>query len=196
MQTSQEELKSANEELQSTNEELQSTNEELTTAKEETQSMNEELQTVNAEQASRMEELTRASDDLKNLLNGADIATVFLDADLKVRRFTTGTSRLFKLIPGDVGRPLTDVANDLRGTDLAREAREVLRTLVPSQHQAQAEGGRWFEVRVLPYRTVDNRIDGVVMTFVDISQTKALEAELRRAANGAAAGPGPGGETP
>ncbi len=196
MQTSQEELKSANEELQSTNEELQSTNEELTTAKEEMQSMNEELQTVNAEQASRMEELTRASDDLKNLLNGADIATVFLDADLKVRRFTTGTSRLFKLIPGDVGRPLTDVANDLRGTDLAREAREVLRTLVPSQHQAQAEGGRWFEVRVLPYRTVDNRIDGVVMTFVDISQTKALEAELRRAATGAATGPGPGGETP
>jgi two-component system CheB/CheR fusion protein len=196
MQTSQEELKSANEELQSTNEELQSTNEELTTAKEEMQSMNEELQTVNAEQAARMEELTRASDDLKNLLNGADIATVFLDADLKVRRFTTGTSRLFKLIPGDVGRPLTDVANDLRGTDLAREAREVLRTLVPSQHQAQAEGGRWFEVRVLPYRTVDNRIDGVVMTFVDISQTKALEAELRRAATGAAAGPGPDGERP
>ncbi len=196
MQTSQEELKSANEELQSTNEELQSTNEELTTAKEEMQSMNEELQTVNAEQAARMEELTRASDDLKNLLNGADIATVFLDGDLKVRRFTTGTSRLFKLIPGDVGRPLTDVANDLRDTDLAREAREVLRTLVPSQRQAQAEGGRWFEVRVLPYRTVDNRIDGVVMTFVDITQTKALEARLRRAAGGAVAGPAPDGERP
>ena len=143
-----------------------------------------------------MEELTRASDDLKNLLNGADIATVFLDGDLKVRRFTTGTSRLFKLIPGDGGRPLTDVANDLRDTDLAREAREVLRTLVPSQRQAQAEGGRWFEVRVLPYRTVDNRIDGVVMTFVDITQTKALEARLRRAAGGAVAGPAPDGERP
>ncbi|MHB8799026.1 MAG: chemotaxis protein CheB [Thermoanaerobaculia bacterium] len=194
MQTSQEELKSANEELQSTNEELQSTNEELTTAKEEMQSMNEELQTVNAEQTARMEELTRASDDLKNLLNGADIATVFLDGNLKVRRFTTGTSRLFKLIPGDVGRPLTDVANDLHGTDLAREAREVLRTLVPSQSQAQAEGGRWFEVRVLPYRTVDNRIDGVVMTFVDITQTKALESRLRRAATAADAGPEPVGE--
>ena len=190
MQTSQEELKSANEELQSTNEELQSTNEELTTAKEEMQSMNEELQTVNAEQAARMEELTRTSDDLKNLLNGADIATVFLDGDLKVRRFTTGATRLFKLIPGDVGRPLTDVANDLRGTDLAREAREVLRTLVFSQKQVQAVGGRWFEVRVLPYRTVDDRIDGVVMTFVDITKTKALEAELRRAAAGEASGPG------
>ena len=198
MQTSHEELRSANEELQSTNEELQSTNEELTTAKEEMQSMNEELQTVNAEQAARMEELTRASDDLKNLLNGADIATVFLDGDLKVRRFTTGTTRLFKLIPGDVGRPLTDVANDLRDTDLASEAREVLRTLVPSQRQARAQGGRWFEVRVLPYRTVDNRIDGVVLTFVDITQTKALEAQLRRAAAGAVAGPGPApdGEAP
>jgi two-component system CheB/CheR fusion protein len=189
MQTSQEELKSANEELQSTNEELQSTNEELTTAKEEMQSMNEELQTVNAEQAARMEELTRASDDMKNLLNGSDIATVFLDGDLRVRRFTTGATRLFKLIPGDVGRPLTDVVNVLVDLDLAREARDVLRTLVFSQKQVAAEGGRWFEARVLPYRTVDNRIDGVVMTFVDITQTKTLEAELRRAASGEAAGP-------
>ncbi len=192
MQTSQEELKSANEELQSTNEELQSTNEELTTAKEEMQSMNEELQTVNAEQAARMEELTRASDDMKNLLNGTDIATVFLDGELRVRRFTTGATRLFKLIPGDVGRPLTDVVNLLVDLDLAREAREVLRTLVFSQKQVAAEGGGWFEVRVLPYRTVDNRIDGVVMTFVDITKTKTLEAELRRAA--AALGTGPGSE--
>jgi two-component system CheB/CheR fusion protein len=190
MQTSQEELKSANEELQSTNEELQSTNEELTTAKEEMQSMNEELQTVNAEQAARMEELTRASDDMKNLLNGTDIATVFLDGELRVRRFTTGATRLFKLIPGDVGRPLTDVVNVLADLDLALEAREVLRTLVPSQKQVAAEGARWYEARVLPYRTVDNRIDGVVMTFVDITKTKTLEAELRRAATGQGAGPG------
>ena len=196
MQTSQEELKSANEELQSTNEELQSTNEELTTAKEEMQSMNEELQTVNAEQAARMEELTRASDDMKNLLNGTDIATVFLDGELRVRRFTTGATRLFKLIPGDVGRPLTDVVNVLVDLDLAREAREVLRTLVFSQKQVAAEGGRWFEARVLPYRTVDNRIDGVVMTFVDITKTKTLEAELRKAAagRGAGAGRGPDGD--
>ncbi len=194
MQTSQEELKSANEELQSTNEELQSTNEELTTAKEEMQSMNEELQTVNAEQAARMEELTRASDDMKNLLNGTDIATVFLDGELRVRRFTTGATRLFKLIPGDVGRPLTDVVNVLADLDLALEAREVLRTLVPSQKQVSAEGARWFEVRILPYRTVDNRIDGVVMTFVDITKTKTLEAELRKAAAGQGAGPGRGPE--
>lgn len=197
MQTAQEELKSANEELQSTNEELQSTNEELTTAKEEMQSMNEELQTVNAEQAARMEELTRVSDDMKNLLNGTDIATVFLDGELRVRRFTTGATRLFKLIPGDVGRPLTDVVNVLVDLDLAQEAREVLRTLVFSQKQVAVEGGGWFEVRVLPYRTVDNRIDGVVMTFVDITKTKVLEAELRRAA-GATAGPGepPNGAAP
>lgn len=192
MQTSQEELKSTNEELQSTNEEFQSTNEELTTAKEEMQSMNEELQTVNAEQAARMEELTRVSDDLKNLLNGTDIATVFLDGELRVRRFTTGATRLFKLIPGDVGRPLSDVVNVLVDLDLAREAREVLRTLVFSQKQVAAEGGGWFEVRVLPYRTVDNRIDGVVMTLIDITQTKTLEAQLRRAASGDAARPGPG----
>jgi two-component system CheB/CheR fusion protein len=156
------------------------------------QSMNEELQTVNAEQAARMEELTRASDDMKNLLNGTDIATVFLDGKLRVRRFTTGATRLFKLIPGDVGRPLTDVVNVLVDLDLAREAREVLQTLVFSQKQVAVEGGGWFEIRVLPYRTVDNRIDGVVMTFVDITQTKTLEAQLRRAASGGAARPGAG----
>ncbi|MBK8594152.1 MAG: PAS domain-containing protein [Holophagales bacterium] len=182
MQSSTEELKSANEELQSTNEELQSTNEELTTSREEMQSLNEELQTVNAEQVARMDELTRASDDMKNLLNATDIATVFLDGDLRVRRFTTGATRLFKLIPGDVGRPLTDVSNSLQYPDLVTDAREVLRTLVFSQKEIATEGERWFEVRILPYRTVDNRIDGVVMTFFDITRSKTLEARLRLAA--------------
>ncbi len=181
MQTTQEELKSANEELQSTNEELQSTNEELTTSKEEMQSLNEELQTVNSEQIARMDELTRANDDLNNLLNATDIATVFLDGDLRVRRFTTGAIRLFKLIPGDVGRPLTDVASSLRYPELVADVREVLRTLVFSEKQIAAEGDRWFGTRISPYRTVDNRIDGVVMTFLDITQAKTLEARLRRA---------------
>ncbi len=181
MQTSQEELKSANEELQSTNEELQSTNEELTTSKEEMQSLNEELQTVNSEQVARMDELTRVNDDLTNLLNATDIATVFLDGDLRVRRFTTGAVRLFKLIPGDVGRPLTDIANILSYRELVADVREVLRTLVCSDKQIRAEGNLWFDVRILPYRTVDNRIDGVVMTFLDITLAKALEAKLRQA---------------
>ncbi len=181
MQTSQEELRSANEELQSTNEELQSANEELTTSKEEMQSLNEELQTVNSEQVVRMDELTRANDDLSNLLNATDIATVFLDAKLCVRRFTTGANRLFKLIPSDVGRPLTDIANSLRYPELVADVDEVLRTLAICNKQVTAEGDRWFGVRILPYRTVDNRIDGVVMTFLDITLAKTLEAKLRRA---------------
>ena len=130
MQTSQEELKSTNEELQSTNEELQSTNEELTTSKEEMQSLNEELQTVNTELQAKVDELVAANNDMKNLLNSTDIATVFLDNDLRVRRFTTQATKLIKLIPGDVGRPVTDLASDLLYPELAEDAREVLRTLV------------------------------------------------------------------
>ena len=130
MQTSQEELKSTNEELQSTNEELQSTNEELTTSKEEMQSMNEELQTVNHELQAKVDELSRANNDMKNLLNSTDIATLFLDDALNVRRFTTQTTSIIKLIPGDAGRPITDIATDLDYPELAADAREVLRTLV------------------------------------------------------------------
>ena len=130
MQTSQEELKSMNEELQSTNEELQSTNEELTTSKEEMQSLNEELQTVNAELQSKLDELSSANNDMKNLLNSTDIATVFLDNDLRVRRFTVAGEVLFKLIPGDVGRPITDLASDLIYPELATDAREVFGTWV------------------------------------------------------------------
>jgi two-component system, chemotaxis family, CheB/CheR fusion protein len=133
MQTSQEELRSANEELQSTNEELQSTNEELTTSKEEMQSLNEELQTVNAELQSKVDDLSRTNNDMKNLLNSTDIATVFLDGQLRVRRFTTPTTRLIKLIPGDVGRPLSDIVSDLVYPELQDDAREVLRTLVFSE---------------------------------------------------------------
>ena len=179
MQTSQEEIKSANEELQSTNEELQSTNEELTTSKEEMQSMNEELQTLNHELQSKVDELSRANNDMRNLLDSTDIATLFLDDALNVRRFTTQMVKIIKLIPGDVGRPLTDLASDLVYPELAEDAREVLRTLVFKEIAIATRDGRWFSVRIMPYRTLDNRIDGVVITFSDITAAKTLEATLR-----------------
>ncbi|NTV13903.1 MAG: chemotaxis protein CheB [Desulfobulbaceae bacterium] len=180
MQTSQEELTSTNEELQSTNEELQSTNEELTTSREEMQSLNEELQTVNAEQQSKMDELARVNNDMRNLLNSTEIVTVFLDNDLHVRRFTSGADKIFKLIPGDVGRPLSDIVNNLLYPEMADEAREVLRTLVFSEKQIATTDGRWFAVRIMPYRTMDDVISGVVITFINITAAKVLEAELRR----------------
>jgi two-component system CheB/CheR fusion protein len=179
MQSSQEELKSANEELQSSNEELQSTNEELTTSKEELQSMNEELQTLNAELQSKLEELSRANNDMINLLNSTEIATVFLDRDLKVRRFTDKATRVVKLIPGDVGRPLSDLVTDLDYPELSADACEVMRTLTFSQKEIATRDERWFLVRIMPYRTMENVIDGLVLTFIDISVAKKLEAELR-----------------
>ena len=178
--TSQEELKSTNEELQSTNEELQSTNEELTTSKEEMQSLNEELQTVNAEQQMKVDELSRANNDMKNLLNSTDIATVFLDGDARLRRFTTQATRIIQFIPGDVGRPITDIASDLISPGLIEDVREVLRTLVFIEKPVVTRDGRWFSTRVMPYRTMDDKIDGVVITFTDITVAKQLEARLRQ----------------
>jgi two-component system CheB/CheR fusion protein len=179
MQTSQEELRSANEELQSTNEELQSTNEELTTSKEEMQSMNEEMQTVNTELQAKVDELSRTGNDMKNLLDSTDIATLFLDKDLNVRRFTPQATKIIKLIAGDAGRPITDLASDLRYPELADDAREVLRTLASAEKPIGARDGRWFTVRIMPYRTLDDRIDGVVITFANITDAKTLEAKLR-----------------
>ena len=179
MQTSQEELRSMNEELQSTNEELQSTNEELMTSKEEMQSLNEELQTVNVELQAKLDELSGANNDMKNLLNSTDIATVFLDNDLHVRRFTLQAKTIIKFIPSDVGRPITDLASDLLYPELVKDSHEVLRTLVFSERSIATHDGRWFTVRVMPYRTMDDRIDGVVITFADITASKKIEAELR-----------------
>lgn len=179
MQSSQEELKSTNEELQSTNEELQSTNEELTTSREEMQSMNEELQTVNAEQQSKMDDLSRVHNDMRNLLNSTEIVTVFLDNQLHIRRFTSGADKLFKLIQSDVGRPLSDIVSDLLYAEMADDAREVLRTLSFSEKQVTTGDGRWFSVRIMPYRTMEDVIAGVVITFMNITAAKALEAELR-----------------
>ncbi|MBN2193203.1 MAG: PAS domain-containing protein [Polyangiaceae bacterium] len=176
MQTSREELTSANEELQSTNEELQSTNEELTTSKEELQSMNEELQTLNHELEAKLEDLKRAGDDMKNLLDSTDIATLFLDDALRVRRFTTQMATLVKLIPGDIGRPITDLASALVYSELAADARDVLKTLAFKETPVVTGDGRRFSARIMPYRTTDNRIDGVVITFVAIADRHPIEA--------------------
>jgi len=178
MQTSQEELKSTNEELQSTNEELQSTNEELTTSKEEMQSLNEELQTVNAELQSKVEEFSRVNNDMKNLLNSTDIATLFLDKDLNIRRYTNQSTKIFKLIKSDIGRPFTDLVSDLVYPELADDASEVLRTLTFIQKQIPAKNERWFSIRIMPYRTFDDRIDGLVITFINLSDLKQVELKL------------------
>jgi two-component system CheB/CheR fusion protein len=179
MQTSQEELTSTNEELQSANEELQSTNEELTTSKEEMQSLNEELQTVNQELQGKLDELSRTSDDMRNLLESTDIATLFLDNHLKVRRFTAQMTKIIKLISTDLNRPITDLASDLVYPGLLGDTRAVLESLVFKETPVTTVDGRWYSVRIMPYRTLDNRVDGVVMTFVDITMAKHLEAELR-----------------
>jgi len=179
MQSSQEELKSTNEELQSTNEELQSTNEELTTSREEMQSLNEELQTVNAEQQSKMDELGKMNNDMRNLLNSTEIVTIFLDNELHIRRFTNGADKLFKLRVGDEGRPLSEIVTDLLYPGMTEEARDVLRTLVFSEKQIATIDGRWFSVRIMPYRTLEDVITGVVITFTNITAAKTLEAELR-----------------
>jgi len=178
MQTSQEELKSTNEELQSTNEELQSTNEELTTSKEEMQSLNEELQTVNVELQSKVDEFSRVNNDMKNLLNSTDIATLFLDKELNIRRYTNQTTKIFKLIKSDIGRPFTDQASDLDYPELVDDALEVLRTLVFIQKQISTKDGRWFSIRIMPYRTFDDRIDGLVITFFNMSGQKQIETQL------------------
>jgi transcriptional regulator with PAS, ATPase and Fis domain len=178
MQTSQEELRSANEEMQSTNEEMQSTNEELTTSKEEMQSLNEELQTVNVELQGRLDELSLSNNDMKNLLNSTEVATLFLDKELKIRRFTTQATKIIKLIPGDVGRSISDLASDLLYPELCEDAREVLRQLGSMEKSVRTRKGSWFSARIMPYRTLDDRIDGVVISFWDISAAKEMEAKL------------------
>ncbi len=178
MQTSQEELKSTNEELQSTNEELQSANEELTTSKEEMQSLNEELQTVNAELQSKVDDYSRVNNDMKNLLNSTDIATLFLDKELNIRRYTNQATKIFKLIKSDIGRLFTDQVSELIYPELTEDALEVLRTLIFIEKQISTNDGRWFSTRIMPYRTFDDRIDGLVITFVNISDLKQIEEGL------------------
>ena len=178
---SKEELQAANEELQSTNEELQSANEELTTSKEEMQSMNEELQTVNSEMQHRLDDLAVEQGDMKNLLNSTDIAILFLDQELNVRRYTDRAAKIVRLRDTDIGRPLSDLTSSLQYAALHDDAQETMRTLATSEKQIATDDGRWFSVRIIPYRRLDNMIDGAVVTLVDITDTKKLESKLREA---------------
>ncbi|MFO0847225.1 MAG: chemotaxis protein CheB [Gemmataceae bacterium] len=179
LQTSNEELKASNEEVMSVNEELQSANEELESSKEEMQSLNEELNTVNSQLRAKMEEYQTASSDLTSLLASTDIAVLFLDTSFRIRRFTPAARDLVDLIPGDVGRPLAALARRFDDPHLDNDCRAVLERLVPAEREVAGADGRHYLRRVLPYRTTDNRIDGVVVTFVDITARKAAEAALR-----------------
>ncbi|MGB1951110.1 MAG: PAS domain-containing protein [Marinobacter sp.] len=176
---SREELQASNEELQSTNEELQSANEELTTSKEEMQSMNEELQTINTELQTKLDDLALAQSDMQNVLNSIEIAVLFLDQDLNVRRYTERASTIISLRESDIGRPLSDLTTSLRYPELQEDARQTLNTLVVSEKQITTNDDRWFSIRIMPYRRLDNVIDGVVLTLVDITDTKKLESSLR-----------------
>ena len=178
MQTSQEELQSTNEEMQSTNEELQSANEELTTSQEEMQSLNEELHIINTELQSKIDEHARVSNDMNNLLNSTDIATLFLDKNLKIRWFTVSATKIFKLIQSDIGRLFTDQFTYLNYPEMFEDAREVLRTLVFKEKPVSTHDGRWFTIRIMPYRISGDKIDGLVITFIDITKSKHLEKAL------------------
>jgi len=178
---SKEELQAANEELQSTNEELQSANEELTTSKEEAQSMNEELQTLNSELRTKLDDLALAQSDMQNLLNSTHIATLFLDNDLNVRRFTDQATRIVHLRDVDIGRPLSELTSVLRYRELEDDAKATLRTLATSEKEVSTTDDQWFSVRIMPYRTGANVIQGVVITFVNITAAKKLESRLRNA---------------
>ena len=175
LQSSNEELASANEEVQSVNEELQSSNEELQTSKEEAQSLNEELHTVNAELTEKLLAFEQTNNVLVNLMNSIDIATIFLDDHLRVKRFTPQARRVARLIETDVGRPLADLATLLEYPDLLSDAASVLETLHPSEKQVPAPDGSWYAVRIQPYRTARNTVEGLVVTFIDITQTKRAE---------------------
>ncbi|SHJ27324.1 two-component system, chemotaxis family, CheB/CheR fusion protein [Hymenobacter daecheongensis DSM 21074] len=179
MEISLEELKSTNEELQSANEELQSTNEEAMTNKEEMQSLNEELMTLNMQHQSKTDELSQAANDMKNLLDATEIATIFLDNDMVIKRFTPPVARIIRLLPADVGRPITHFASNLRYDSLVRDVQQVLDRLVSLQTNIQTTTGEWYVMRIMPYRTLDNYISGAVLTFTDITALKRLEEQLQ-----------------
>ena len=179
MQTANEELKSTNEELQSTNEELQSTNEELETSKEELQSTNEELITVNTELHNKVDELSQANNDINNLLASTQIGTIFLDTDLKIKRFTPAATDIFNLIQADLDRPISDITSKIRYEQLKEDSQEVLDTLMVKESEVQGKNNNWFAIRISPYRTIENIIDGVVITFVNITKIKRAEEALR-----------------
>jgi PAS domain S-box-containing protein len=183
LESSNEELKASNEEIMSMNEELQSTNEELESSKEELQSLNEELTTVNNQLHEKVQELETANNDVANLLNCTEIATVFLDTRFRIKRFTPAATNLFKLIPTDVGRPLAHIVQRFTDEDLFRDVEQFLRDRTPREKEVRTEDGRWCARRILPYFTQDNRVDGVAITFVDVTERKlAADAVVRRLA--------------
>ena len=179
LETSNEELKSTNEELQSTNEELQSTNEELETSQEELQSLNEESATVNTELQGRIDELSTINDDMKNLLDSTEIATIFLDTDMRIRRFTSSATNIIPLTSTDIGRPIRHLASSLVDANLANCAEQVLKDLAVQETEVENQDGQHYTMRVRPYRTVTNVIDGVVVTFENITRLKQAEHEQR-----------------
>lgn len=180
LETANEELKASHEEVMSMNEELQSTNEEMETSKEELQSLNEELITVNSQLQDKVHELDTANNDMVNLLASTEIATVFLDADLRIKRFTPPTARLLNLLAADLGRPFRDIAPRVTDATLLEDFRRVIEKLTPIETVVRADDGQAYLRRVLPYRSADNRIDGVVITWVDITRRLGAEAESRR----------------
>ena len=180
LETSNEDLQTTNEEYQSSNEELQSTNEELETSREELQSVNEELITVNTELSSKIEQLSQANDDLNNLLSSIEVATVFLDRDLKIKRFTPTATKIFNLIPSDIERPVTHLSSNILYKALAEDVKNALKTLAVKSADVQANDGTWYHMRILPYRTAENIIEGVLVTFVDITEQKNTEEKLKK----------------
>ena len=178
LETSNEELKSINEELQSANEELQSTNEELEATKEEQQSLNEELATVNTELQAKIDELAQSQDDLKNLLASTEIATLFLGNDLTVKRFTPESTKLINLIASDVGRPLRHLVTNLAYDDLIADASAVIKSLKAEEKEVCTKDGVWYLMRIMPYRTMENVIDGAVITFSNIDKQKRTQEAL------------------
>ena len=181
LEAANEELLSTNEEIQSANEELQSSNEELETTKEELQSTNEELMTVNAELQNKVEELTAINNDIDNLLAGTEIGTIFLDRHLRIKRFTPFVTKLFNLIPTDIDRSLTDITSRIKYDHLEQDAQEVLATLQTKEMEIETREGGWFTMRIMPYRTRENVIAGVVLTFTDITRLKHLGQQLQGA---------------
>jgi two-component system CheB/CheR fusion protein len=179
MQTTVEELKSANEELQSTNEELQSTNEESNTAKEEMQALNEELMTVNVQARAKTEELTELNNDINNLLNSSEIATLFLSNNLHIKSFTPFVTQIIPLVQSDIGRPITNLNFNLKYEHLVEDVKDVLTRLAPKEIKVESTGRKVYLLRIVPYRTLDNFIGGVVLSFRDITQLKSLQSQLQ-----------------
>lgn len=178
METSLEELKSTNEELQSTNEELQSTNEESLTTKEEMQSLNEELMTINMQYQAKAEELTQLNNDMKNLLDNTEIGTVFLDTNMTILRFTPQVKKLFNVIPSDIGRSINDIVFNFDYHGLEDDIHQVIETLTIKETEIKTKNDEWYTLRIMPYRTMDNFINGAVLTFNKITSLKHLEYQL------------------